>query len=96
MGRIEKDKRMLLWMVHLYCDYNHSKDGKLCEGCSRLIHYSYQRISKCSYGEKKTSCRRCKTPCYNPFMKRKIKAVMRFSGPRVLFHHPFRWMKNQF
>lgn len=30
----------------------------------------------------------CRVHCYKPAMREKIRAVMRFSGPRMIFHHP--------
>ena len=38
--------------------------------------------------ETKTFCSKCKVHCYKPDMQKKIKEVMRFSGPRMLFYHP--------
>ena len=36
----------------------------------------------------KTFCSVCKTHCYKPEMREQIRQVMRWSGPRMLFHHP--------
>lgn len=38
--------------------------------------------------ETKTLCSNCKVHCYKPEMREKIRAVMRFSGPRMMFRHP--------
>lgn len=38
--------------------------------------------------ETKTFCSNCRVHCYKPEMREKIRAVMRFSGPRMLFVHP--------
>lgn len=38
--------------------------------------------------ETKTFCSNCKVHCYKPDMREKIREVMRFSGPRMLFYHP--------
>ena len=38
--------------------------------------------------ETKTFCSNCKVHCYKPEMREKIRDVMRFSGPRMLFVHP--------
>jgi hypothetical protein len=38
--------------------------------------------------ESKTFCSNCKVHCYKPEMREKIREVMRFSGPRMIFHHP--------
>ena len=38
--------------------------------------------------ENKTFCSNCKVHCYKPEIRQRIKEVMRFSGPRMIFHHP--------
>ena len=46
------------------------------------------RSDKCPFMETKTFCSNCKVHCYKPVMWEKIREVMRFSGPRMLFSHP--------
>ena len=36
----------------------------------------------------KTFCSACKIHCYRNDMAEKIRKVMRYSGPRIIFHHP--------
>ena len=36
----------------------------------------------------KTFCSNCKVHCYKPEMREKIRTVMRYSGPRMIFHAP--------
>ena len=43
---------------------------------------------KCPFMETKTFCSNCKVHCYKPEMREKIREVMRYSGPRMIFHHP--------
>ncbi|MFR0987431.1 MAG: nitrous oxide-stimulated promoter family protein [Frisingicoccus sp.] len=38
--------------------------------------------------EKKTFCVNCRVHCYKPDMRERIRVVMRFSGPRMIFYHP--------
>ena len=38
--------------------------------------------------ENKTFCSNCKTHCYQTQMRERIRQVMRYSGPRMLLHHP--------
>lgn len=38
--------------------------------------------------EHKTFCSNCRVHCYKPEMREKIREVMRFSGPRMIFYHP--------
>lgn len=74
-------------MILLYCKGNHPGAG-LCKDCAALRDYAFARIDKCPFMETKTFCSNCKVHCYRPEMREKIKKVMRWSGPRMLFHHP--------
>ncbi len=84
----EREKKMVSQMIQLYCKkQHHSKDG-LCLECAALDAYARMRSEKCPFMETKTFCSNCKVHCYKPEMREKIREVMRFSGPRMLFHHP--------
>ena len=37
---------------------------------------------------KKSTCGKCLVHCYQPQMRENVKKVMRYAGPRMLFHHP--------
>ena len=54
------------------------------------------RTNKCPFMETKTFCSACKVHCYAPEKKEKIKEVMRFSGPRMLWHHPVLAVKHAY
>lgn len=83
----EREKVIVSRMIALYCRKNHG--GKtLCPDCAALDAYARQRSDKCPFMEAKTFCSNCRVHCYQPEMREKIRAVMRFSGPRMLFHHP--------
>ena len=85
----EREKRMVGEMIALYCRKNHkTKKGALCEACAGLDAYAKQRSDKCPFMEQKTFCSNCKVHCYKPQMREKIREVMRFSGPRMVFYHP--------
>lgn len=76
-------------MIALYCRRNHrSRKGELCPECQALLDYACQRSDRCPFMETKTFCSNCRVHCYGPEMREKIRTVMRFSGPRMLFHHP--------
>ena len=83
------EKLLVSEMIALYCRKNHhtAKDS-LCPQCQALHDYALQRIERCPFMETKTFCSACKVHCYKPEMREKIRAVMRFSGPRMLFVHP--------
>ncbi|WP_099469673.1 nitrous oxide-stimulated promoter family protein [Konateibacter massiliensis] len=75
-------------MIELYCrGHKHSKDG-LCEECQELLSYAKKRVEHCPHMEDKTFCSTCPTHCYSKKMRDKIKEVMRYAGPRLIFYHP--------
>ena len=62
--------------------------------CCPAVGGNEKICEKCPHMETKTFCSCCKTHCYKPDMKQKIKEVMRYSGPRMLFHHPVLAVKH--
>lgn len=84
----EKEKIIVAEMIKLYCKKNHGTKGELCEDCAKLLSYCQQRSDKCPFMETKTFCSNCKVHCYKPKMREKIRQVMSFSGPRMIFTHP--------
>lgn len=84
----EREKIMVSQMIALYCRNKHGKRQGLCPDCAALDSYARERSDKCPFMETKTFCSNCKVHCYNSKMREKIRAVMRFSGPRMMFHHP--------
>lgn len=81
------EKDMVSLMISLYCRKKHG--GKeLCPDCAALRDYAWLRSDKCPFMETKTFCSNCKVHCYQADMREKIREVMRFSGPRMIFHHP--------
>ena len=91
----EREKAMVSEMIALYCKKQHGRKCGLCPECEALDTYARLRSDKCPFMETKTFCSNCKVHCYksaNPEigaeMREKIRAVMRFSGSKMLFHHP--------
>lgn len=84
----QREKDMVSEMITLYCKKNHKTKNSLCPECEKLKEYALMRSDKCPFMESKTFCSNCRVHCYKPEMREKIRAVMRFSGPRMIFHHP--------
>ena len=84
----ENEKNMVSEMIKLYCKKNHHSKKQLCLECEELNKYAIARIDNCPFMETKTFCSNCKVHCYKKEMRNRIQLVMRFSGPRMLFHHP--------
>lgn len=88
-NRKQYERDVVSQMIGIYCHDNHeTPKGALCDDCARLEEYARKRVDKCRYGEEKTFCAHCETHCYRPDMREKIRAVMRYAGPRMLLHHP--------
>ena len=47
-----------------------------------------RRLDSCRFGNGKPSCRKCPVHCYRADMRERIRTVMRWAGPRMIFHHP--------
>lgn len=87
-NRIEREKRTVRVMIKMYCDHSHSKVGKLCNRCNELSEFANERIDRCIFQKDKPVCSECQIHCYRKDMRDKIKTVMRFAGPQMIFHHP--------
>lgn len=89
MKRIEREKNVVAQMIRIYCHDKHkSPKGTLCEDCESLLAYAHARLSRCPHGENKSSCRKCATHCYAPSQRAAMRDVMRYVGPRMLWHSP--------
>ena len=60
----------------------------LCPECAALLDYALRRLDSCRFGNGKPSCRKCPVHCYRTDMRERIRTVMRWAGPRMIFHHP--------
>ena len=96
--RMTRERKTVEAMLDLYCVGHHGRShhgrsqhetvGGLCEDCEALRDYARQRLQKCPYQEGKTTCARCPIHCYRPQMRARIRTVMRYAGPRMLYRHP--------
>lgn len=75
-------------MIEIYCKKQHHSKNGVCPECEELMAYAMERSNKCPFMDTKTFCSNCKVHCYQPVMRERIRKVMRFSGPRMLFYHP--------
>ena len=103
------EAEMVSEMIALYCRGNHGgapraaggdtarigrRDVVLCEDCAALRTYALKRIEHCPRMDTKTFCSACPTHCYKPDMREQIRAVMRWSGPRMLRYRPVKAMEH--
>lgn len=88
---IQANKNIVELMIDLYCRHNHPVflDGnKLCDDCLQLQKYSMLKLDKCPFGQSKPACVSCNIHCYSPEEKKRIRTVMRYACPRMIYKHP--------
>jgi len=86
--RMKREKKTIDYMVRIYCKGHHGTNSELCPECLQFRDYAFMRLGKCPFQEKKSTCGKCLIHCYKPDMKLNVKKIMRYSGPRLLLHHP--------
>jgi hypothetical protein len=75
-------------MIQLYCRNHHTQESGFCEDCQILWEYARARLLHCPFSPDKPTCANCPVHCYKTEMRERIRRVMRYSGPRMLLHHP--------
>ena len=90
----EKEKEIVNLMIDIYCKGKKHSSGGICPECIELKDYVDIKVDRCPVMESKSFCSSCSIHCYEPFMREEIKKVMRYSGPRMLFHHPILAIKH--
>ena len=86
---LNHEHKSLQKMIGLYCRSHHNPPPcQLCLDCQSLAEYAHQRIDCCPYGLNKPTCAKCPIHCYRQDRREEIRIVMRYSGPRMLLHHP--------
>ena len=84
----EREMKTLEFMIGIYCRKKHKHKDGLCAECKELLDYARLRRSLCPFGDNKTFCSNCKIHCYKSDMHEKMRKVMKFSGPRMMFYAP--------
>lgn len=89
-SRLAREYRTLQTMVGIYCRDHHDGDrSSPCGDCRALLDYAEQRLLKCPYGQAKPTCARCPVHCYKRMQREQARIVMRYSGPRMIWRHPW-------
>lgn len=86
--RLDRERRTVHAMLALYCRHHHGGRGSLCAECASLGAYADRRLDHCPYGPDKPTCVNCPIHCYRADERDRMREVMRFAGPRMLWRHP--------
>jgi hypothetical protein len=86
--RARRELKTVGAMIALYCRENHRTKRGLCPECLALWQYAEQRVERCPLIDDKPTCVNCPVHCYKPSMRERIRTVMRYAGPRMMWRHP--------
>ena len=87
-NRLKREEKTINAMIKIYCNSFHSTKDDLCEDCFDLRKYAHEKLFNCKFGVNKPICSKCKIHCYKPELREKVREIMRFSGPKMMFKHP--------
>jgi hypothetical protein len=86
--RITREKKTITAMMGIYCRDHHAARKGLCAECLSLLDYAHRRLDTCPFQEEKPACNLCEVHCYSALMRERVRDVMRYAGPRMLWPHP--------
>ena len=86
--RLRREWKTISVMIQCYCRGRHDSTSGLCPECQGLSNYARQRLERCRFGTEKPTCASCPIHCYQRARREQVRAVMRFAGPRMVWHHP--------
>ena len=93
--RLQREYKTVDAMISIYCG-SHHRYHVICDDCRELGEYALERLKKCPFGEDKPTCAQCLVHCYKPVMRERIREVMRYSGPRMIYTHPITAIQHLF
>ena len=88
-ARLAREWQTMTAMVRIYCRGQHHPASGLCVECQQFLDYANMRLERCRFGPEKPTCAKCPVHCYRRDRREQIKVVMRFSGPRMMWEHPW-------
>ncbi|SMB81888.1 Nitrous oxide-stimulated promoter [Desulfonispora thiosulfatigenes DSM 11270] len=88
MSRLKNERDTIEKMIKIYCHDKHHPEDELCTDCQALLDYASMRLKYCKFGEEKPVCGSCTIHCYKEDMRAKVKEVMRYAGPKMIYKHP--------
>ena len=92
LASLAKEQEIIDLMIGIYCKgMKHERtESGLCAVCGELQEYTVARNAQCPFliTKTKTFCQFCEAHCYSAERRQSIITVMRYAGPRMLWHRP--------
>ncbi|MBF0105614.1 MAG: nitrous oxide-stimulated promoter family protein [Deltaproteobacteria bacterium] len=90
--RLYREIKTIGAMVTIYCKDKHrgcwQPGCRICDECQAIINYATHRTLKCPLKKDKPACRYCTIHCYEENYRRRVREIMSYAGPRMLWRHP--------
>jgi hypothetical protein len=96
INQLKKERKTIETMIKMYCKNTHYPKDEICEECLTLLEYANKRLDHCCFGENKPTCEKCPIHCYKPEMREKVRNIMRYAGPRMIYTHPIMGFRHIF
>ena len=81
--------KTIVAMLRMYCRAHHNAErAVLCRECRALQGYACRRLERCVFGDNKPTCAHCTVHCYKADMRERVREIMRWAGPRMVWRHP--------
>jgi hypothetical protein len=93
-GRLLNEQQTTLAMIRIFCSAHHGGESVPCKDCLKLYEYATLRLTACPFQEEKPTCGNCKVHCYKREMRDRIRQVMRYAGPRMVYRHPIMALRH--
>lgn len=90
MKKVDRGFSLVKFMIEKY--YDKHRDELLEK--EDLLAYVEKKLSLCPHGDDKPFCSSCKIHCYDETHRAKIKKVMKYMGPRMIFYAPKQSLKH--
>jgi hypothetical protein len=88
-ARRVREFKTIVVMLRMYCRAHHDpKAAPLCDNCVELHDYARRRLERCVFGDAKPTCANCSVHCYKAVMRERVRQVMRWAGPRMIWRQP--------
>ncbi len=82
--RLQREAKTVEHMIGLYCSAHHAEDPYVLP----VGNCWTARTLQCPFGQDKPACNHCRIHCYPQGYRERIRVVMRYAGPQLVWHHP--------
>lgn len=90
MKKSDRGLSLVGFMVEKYYDIHKDEHSEKED----LLAYVEKRLESCPHGDNKPFCSSCKIHCYDEIHRAKIKKVMKYMGPRMIFYTPLQSLRH--